>query len=444
VRTPPLRRRVTEVALGVMTGLLVLVSALVFVIVRAGLEESLNEVLQTRADLAVDTLEVRDPAEAAAHLTTLGIPAVIESGGEVFVADPASPHIGGGVPGPLTSPIPRESVTVRVDAETTVEVFASRAGIQSALRRLLVALVGATAVAIALAYLLLRRVVDGTMSPLEEIAATAERIAEGGTGERLEPDQPETELGRMAESFDHMVVALEAAVARAEDEQERTHRFLSDAAHQLRTPVSGIRLAVEQLLKEEDAEMRDRLLAHTVRETARAGRLVTSLLHVARLDQGRPPTRVPTDLAELCADEVARAGNLAPHLDVRLDVRAAPEGPVPLDTDEIREAIANLVDNARRHARSVVEVGVAAVDGMAEVRVSDDGPGLREGAERLVFERFATLDGKGGSGLGLPIARGVARAHGGDVVHDKGVFTLRIPLETVQADVSGDLLDSSA
>jgi two-component system, OmpR family, sensor kinase len=189
--------------------------------------------------------------------------------------------------------------------------------------------------------------------------------------------------------------------------------------------MAGIQACAETLLRGVPPESADKLLASMVRETTRAARLVTSLLQIARLDQGEPVASEPCDVVAVCEDEVLRARGLAPQLDVRLVVI----GEVPemqLDPKVLHEIVANLVDNARRHAVSTVGVQVQEKDGVVTARVADDGPGVPQDQREPIFERFVSLDGRGGSGLGLPIARSYARAMGGDVYYDGG-FVLRLP-----------------
>ncbi len=169
------------------------------------------------------------------------------------------------------------------------------------------------------------------------------------------------------------------------------------------------------------------MLANLIREVARAGRVLHSLLRIARLDQGRPPERQPTDLMALLDDEVERAAALAPALAITSRHEGAAVDRVLLDADDVRELLANLLDNARRHAEERIVVTVTATEQELSVRVADDGPGVAEEARHRVFERFSSLDGHGGSGLGLPIARGIARAHGGDLVYDGEAFVLTLP-----------------
>jgi len=108
-------------------------------------------------------------------------------------------------------------------------------------------------------------------------------------------------------------------------------------------------------------------------------------------------------------------------------VRGAHPDLVLLSGEATKDALANLLDNARRHARSQVIIEVAASATAVEIAVSDDGPGLPEGTSERVFERFVSLDGEGGSGLGLPIARGLIEAQGGRLSYEARRFVIRLP-----------------
>ncbi len=231
----------------------------------------------------------------------------------------------------------------------------------------------------------------------------------------------------MAATLNSMIDAMQDALDEARASEELSRRFLADAAHQLRTPIAGIRACAETLLRGTTAEERDRLLADVVRETARASRLMTSLLRLARLDRGEVLSTQPSDIVSLCQAEAGRARLLAPSLDISVHVVGPTPAPVPLDPQAVREILANLLDNSRRHAASRIDVMVRQHDGHVEVGVTDDGLGVPPDAVPRIFERFVTLDGKGGSGLGLPIARELARAHGGDLIYRGKVFVLSLP-----------------
>jgi len=209
--------------------------------------------------------------------------------------------------------------------------------------------------------------------------------------------------------------------------QDLSRRFLADAAHQLRTPVAGIRSCAEALLGGVAEDKRDPLLARIVRETARATEMMTNLLHLARLESGLTLSRTACDLVALCANECDRLYARYPALDIVFGVTELFVRLPVLDVGAVAEIVANLLDNASRHAAGRIELEVAPINDIVEVRISDDGPGLAPDQVDAAFERFVSLDGKGGSGLGLPIARALARAHGGDLVYRAGTFVLTLP-----------------
>jgi signal transduction histidine kinase len=212
--------------------------------------------------------------------------------------------------------------------------------------------------------------------------------------------------------------------ARAAERQSR--EFVAYAAHQLRTPLATIRSTAEALVVCEEDD-RERLLSGIARESARGGRLVASLLRVARLDQGEPLPMRAADLVDAARAEVRRAMAIWPGLAWCLD---APDGRLEsvCNAEAIGEALAALIDNAHRHARSGVVVSLSRRGPMAELAVRDDGRGLPADRVRAAFQRFVSLDGHGGSGLGLPIASGIAVAHGGSLAYEDGAFVLRLPL----------------
>jgi len=249
-----------------------------------------------------------------------------------------------------------------------------------------------------------------------------------------------TDLRWMAATLDATLGSLEAALAEARESEARSRRFLADAAHQLRTPVAGIRASAEVLLRGSLPPEEESLLLNVVGETARVGRLMTALLRMARLDGGEGLTQRPCDVVALCREEADRAHCLAPELD--LVVAAEVAGPMPeLDAPAMREIISNLLDNARRHAVGRIELALERVEDMVIVRLFDDGAGMDEATAERAFERFVSLDGRGGSGLGLPIARGLARAHGGELTFEGGAFVLRLPMRAEPVGCGGTLLE---
>lgn len=228
-----------------------------------------------------------------------------------------------------------------------------------------------------------------------------------------------------------VVVALLDALRRtlneAQASERRTKEFLADAAHQLRTPVAGVQASAEALVMSTSASNRERLTANLVLEANRMGRLVQSLLSLTRLDQGGSIERRPCDVEALIRTELDRQRALAPHLEARLGVSADVPGDLLVDQRALAELLANLLDNARRHARARIDVRLDATASALRITVADDGPGLPAGAEDRAFDRFVSLDGGGGAGLGLAIARSLARAHGGDVTYESRAFLVTLP-----------------
>src|SRR5690606_25043392 len=247
--------------------------------------------------------------------------------------------------------------------------------------------------------------------------ALARSITSGDRGRRLAPTRTDTELGRTAAAFDEMLDALEGAEAAARAEEARTRRFVADAAHELRTPIAGVQAVAEAALAPDmSPEERERLHLLMLRESRRAGRLVDDLLVLARLDAGLELRREPVDLLELARTEAERARLVSP--DQRVEVRGEPVT-VAGDASRLAQVLGNLLDNARRHAGpGTVTITVSAGD-PATVLVTDEGPGVPPADRERIFDRLVRLDEArgedGGAGLGLAIARGIARAHGGEL-----------------------------
>lgn len=259
-----------------------------------------------------------------------------------------------------------------------------------------------------------------TLSAIRDVTG---RVAEVATIAR-----DVTEQRWLASALDESVRHLQAAVEAATAAEERTRTFLADAAHQLRHPIAGVQACVEALLGDPSRPDRHRLLANMVRGTAHAGRLVTDLLRMARLDQGEHViTPTPCDVVGICTDEADRLYSLAPNLDIVLRAERLDDAHPAIDAEAVREILSNLLDNARRYATERISITVTVENGTVEIRVADDGPGLPDDLVERAFERFVTVGDHGGSGLGLPIARGLARASGGDLVHE-GAFVLRLPV----------------
>ncbi|MGC0206289.1 sensor histidine kinase [Streptomyces levis] len=232
-----------------------------------------------------------------------------------------------------------------------------------------------------------------------------------------EPDTHD-EIARLASTTNETLAALETSV-------ERQRRFVADASHELRSPIASLRTQLE--VAAAHPELLD--LDGAVEDTVRLQRLAADLLLLARLDAGERPNDTRVDLAGLAREEAeGRTG---------VSVEAEPVE-VTGSRGQLGRVLANLLDNAQRHARSAVTVSVRREGDRAVVGVADDGDGVPEADRERIFERFVRLDSArsrddGGAGLGLAIARDVAVRHGGTLTAGRGpaggaLFELRLPL----------------
>jgi len=322
-------------------------------------------------------------------------------------------------------------ITQDIGGGMTVTLTATRTPVTRTMRGLLLIEAFGSLALLAAAGLGVRVVVRAALRPLDAVVATATRIAGGASGERLRPDRSDTELGRLAGAFDTMVEALERSAARAVRAEETMRRFLEDAGHELRTPAANISASAEALLRDDcHRHEREELEVAMIRESQRMGRLVSDIVDLAR---GREPDqdRATVDLAAIVRREAAQLRHR--HADLTIDVEAPPAAPVPGDETGLTRLVGNLLDNAANASPPAghVAVRLRGTAERAELVVTDIGPGIPAGEREHIFERFVRLEpsrsrDSGGSGLGLPIARSIARAHGGDLTATDGRVGARL------------------
>jgi signal transduction histidine kinase len=205
-------------------------------------------------------------------------------------------------------------------------------------------------------------------------------------------------------------------LARIEEAAARQRRFVADASHELRSPLSAMRAQLEvDLAHPAGAEWRT-TEREVLDETLRMQLLVDDLLVLAQSDTDKLPLRRErVDLDDIVI-EVARP--IQARNRVTVDLSDMSSGQVLGDADQLRRVLRNLLDNAERHATKVVRVQLHETDGTVQVAIIDDGPGIPRHERAHVFERFARLDrararDHGGTGLGLAIAREIVAAHDG-------------------------------
>ncbi|QJY44889.1 HAMP domain-containing sensor histidine kinase [Pseudonocardia broussonetiae] len=422
-----LRARVTALSLVVLAAVLLAVGALTDVVFAAQGRADLRSQLAVRAALAGELVaRGLDTAEIARQVEAPGIRAVLVSpDGRVYGDGPRRPRPGRSADGVLQQPLADGSQLTLVAVDDGVTAAQQR------LRRTLF-LLGLAGLAVAgVVTMLTTRV---ALAPLDGMTALARSITRGDRGRRLAPVRTDTELGRTAAAFDAMLDELEGAERQARESEARTRRFVADAAHELRTPLAGVRAVAEAAAAPGlGAEERDRLHLLLLRESHRAGRLVDDLLVLARLDAGLELRREPVELLALAGTEVERLRMRAPDREITVSGE-----PVTVTGDPVRlaQVLANLLDNAHRYAPAGAAVAVRVGPG-ARVEVADTGPGVPPAERERIFDRLVRLDEArtahdGGAGLGLAIARGIARAHGGelrlaDTAGPGATFVLTLP-----------------
>ena len=287
-----------------------------------------------------------------------------------------------------------------------------------------------------------RKVITVGLRPLATVEATAERIAEGDLTARLPDLKPTTEVGRLVNTLNMMLGRIEESFSARVDSESKLRRFVADASHELRTPITAIRGFAE--LHRQGAvtgeEKTKELIGRIENESKRMGSLVEDLLLLARLDQSRQMKSEPVNLSKLVLDAVESARAAGPSYPVNFN-ESVDEIYTLGDNDRIYQVVANLLANARTHTPVGTKIDVSVIqseDGV-RIRIADNGPGLSEKDQAQIFERFyradpsrVRTDGEG-TGLGLSIVEAVMRAHAGEVSVEselgKGAtFTLFFPL----------------
>ncbi len=245
------------------------------------------------------------------------------------------------------------------------------------------------------------------LQPVERIRSDVAAIQSGDLSRRIEEPSSRDEIGRLARTMNAMLDRLEGA-------QLRQDRFVADASHELKSPIAAIRAQLEvEAAQGRDVEPGSALSA-ALDELDRMESLVLDLLALQHAME-RNEDLVPLDLDDVVLAEVER---LRPRSSVSFDVAAVSGAQVLGSRRLLARAVANLLENAQRHAESTVTVALAERDDLATLTVSDDGPGIPNQEADRVFERFQRLDDArgrddGGTGLGLAIVRQTIERHGG-------------------------------
>ncbi|GAA4577627.1 hypothetical protein GCM10023193_81570 [Planotetraspora kaengkrachanensis] len=304
---------------------------------------------------------------------------------------------------------------------TSTGIFARLFGVQDGLLVLLAAL--AT-----------WKITGRTLKPVNAIRDDLDAINGDDPSARV-PELPgRDEIARLARTVNATLGRIEEATLQRDAVLARQRQFVADASHELRTPLAGLRAELEMgQLHPEDTDLNE-LVDGALGDVDRLEAIITDLLLLARVGTAGVADRTPMNLCDLVQAEVSQRLDRLP-----VRVRTGSSVPVTCVRVQIARLLRNLLDNAQRHSRSLIQVGVRRDGPFAELTVDDDGPGIPEPDRERVFERFTRLDtarsrGHGGTGLGLAIALEIARAHRGTLEAGESPsggarFLLRLPLD---------------
>jgi two-component system heavy metal sensor histidine kinase CusS len=272
------------------------------------------------------------------------------------------------------------------------------------------------------------------LRPMELITLSSASITAKNLSGRIPAAAVDVEFRRLIDVINGMLERLERGFQQAT-------RFSADAAHEIKTPLAILQAQLERTLQSApDGSERQRDAAEQFDEVQRLKAILRQLLLLSQADAGcMPLSRAPLDLAALAHGAAADIQMLAP--DRRVTVVAPKTLWIQGDAGLLEQAIGNLVSNAVKHGFStgVMQLELSASSGMAALRLSNEGPIVPEQDREQIFERFhrgelSRAQGIEGSGLGLSLAREIARAHGGDLVLEPpgtgvNTFTLSLPLD---------------
>jgi signal transduction histidine kinase len=254
-------------------------------------------------------------------------------------------------------------------------------------------------------------VVGRALRPVERIRLAVTEITEANLAQRVPEPRTEDEIAALARTMNDMLTRLDEAA-------ERQRRFVADASHELRSPLTAIRTGLQVGLAHPDQAPWPGIATRASRQAERLEALISQLLVLAKSDSGRVAgRRRAVDIGELLADVLVTTAvrdGVVIESDTAADVLVDGIG------ENLERVFRNVVDNAVRHARTRVRIEATAASGRVRVVVSDDGPGVPVDQRERVFDRFVRLDasrthGSGSTGLGLAIAKDIVVAHAGTI-----------------------------
>jgi signal transduction histidine kinase len=317
-----------------------------------------------------------------------------------------------------------DTPTGRLTVTAAAPVDQVARSVEALRERLWIGLPVAVALVAAVAWVLVGR----ALRPVDAMRAEVDEITGSTMHRRVREPATSDEIARLARTMNAMLGRLDATAT-------RQRQFVSDASHELRSPVAAIRTSLEVARRKGDRADWPTVVDTALVEESRLERLLDDLLLLAAQDEnGAAELRAePVDLAALATTEAGRPRRVP----VEVGLWATDESTLQIaaDEDQLAHALSNLVDNAARYAMSAVHITLSGYEGIVRIVVDDDGPGIPPADRERVFERFTRLDdsrtrAQGGSGLGLAVVRAiVARHHGRIHIEDSTLGGARVVVE---------------
>ncbi|PPG77365.1 two-component sensor histidine kinase [Rathayibacter sp. AY1C3] len=410
-----MRTRITAAATAVVAAAALLGSVLFVLVLSSVLASSAASAADAEAERVAALVEQGGPeaVRGSEGLVQLVVDGRVAAAGED--AEDLPPLALAESDDPVTVDVDDEGPVVvaarELDDDSLVVVGVPDEGREEAVSTTIGLLAVAVPLLIALVAVVCAVVVGRALRPVERMREEAEAVTSSALDRRIAAPGSGDEVDRLAHTLNRMLDRLQSG-------QERQRRFVSDASHELRSPVAALRQTAEVAIAHPDRLDSARLARTVAEESVRLGGLIEGLLLLARADEARlAVAAAPVDLDDLALGEVRRLRDSGARVD------ASGISPVQAVADEalLSRALRNLVDNAVRHRSSQLALSTRIDGAEAVLAVDDDGPGIPAAERERVLERFVRLDegrarDAGGSGLGLAIVAGIARAHGGRVV----------------------------
>jgi signal transduction histidine kinase len=427
-RRGTVRIRTTLAATAILALALLVGGTAMLTLLRRSLVRNLDDVADIRAD-DISALVAEEPLPRTLALEDDAVGQVVDEHGVVVAA---SPNIRGAGPiadiyppgvDPVTrtvADLPEVDGSYRLlaqratspDGPVTIYVGTNLEPVHDTLVVVRASLLIAAPLLLALVAFVTWAAVGRALMPVEAIRSQVAELSNRDLGRRVPVPPGGDEIGRLATTMNAMLSRLQAAA-------DRQARFVADASHELQSPLAAARTDLEVALAHPQATCWTATARDLLDEHRHMERLVADLLFIARADSGSPPSTPPSpvDLHEVVLEEVARVnGGDSVHIDTGRVHSAVVRG----RPGDLRRAVRNLLDNARRHARTTVTVGLQDDGDTASLAVEDDGPGVPQQDRDRIFERFTRLDdgrsrATGGTGLGLAIVKEIVDQHHGQV-----------------------------